>query len=122
MENWPSVVPSKAIMPYNQEERMYVVVEENDIGTPKTRSRSSGVNTIHTFSLRLSHTEFEFLKSWVRLNLRNGTLPFNFPDPREKDGTIIPVRLMIERGGWHSNFTWTYETITITLSMEQLNG
>lgn len=120
IETWLSSINSKGEYPYTPEQRAYYVVEENDIGTPRTRSRSTKVNTIHNFKIRFTHEEWEQLKAWVQYNLANGTLPFNFPHPAT--GNYEPMRFTIEQGQWYSSFVWTFDHVSVVFRLEQLNG
>lgn len=119
-ETWPSSVNTKGIMPYTQTPKAYLVVEDNDVGTPNVRSRSTGVNMVHRFKLRFTKDEWELLRNWVQYNLANGALPFYFPHP--KTGVSTLMRFMVEQTNqnWFANMVWTYDFVTVELLLEEV--
>lgn len=123
MERWLSSINARGLLPYTTETKAYYTSEPNDVGSAKIRLRSTGTNTIHRFSLTFTHDEWDHLKEWVKYNLANGVLPFEFPiqDPR-KNGQYMPVRFMVEKGNWYSNMQWNYEDVTVTFELEQQDG
>lgn len=119
-ETWPSSVNTKGIMPYTQTPKAYLVVEDNDVGTPNVRSRSTGVNMVHRFKLRFTKDEWELLSNWVQYNLANGALPFYFPHPTTGVSTLM--RFMVEQTNqnWFANMVWTYDFVTVELLLEEV--
>lgn len=119
-ETWPNSVNTKGIMPYTPTPKSYLVVEENDVGTPNVRSRSTGVNMVHRFKLRFDKTEWELIRSWVQYNLANGALPFYFPHPITGVSTLM--RFMVEEmnQNWFVNLNWQFDYVMIETLMEEV--
>jgi len=119
-ETWPQSVNTKGIMPYTQTPKAYLVVEENDVGTPNVRSRSTGVNMVHRFKLKFSKPEWELIRLFVQYNLANGALPFYFPHPT--DGDLTLMRFMVEEmnGNWFVNMSWQFDYVMVEVVMEEV--
>ena len=119
-ENWLSSVNTKGIMPYTQTPKAYLVVEENDIGTPNVRNRSTGVNIVHRFKMKFTKTEWGLLRNWVQYNLANGALPFYFPHPITGVSTLM--RFMIEEmgGNWFVNMNWQFDYVMAEFVLEEV--
>lgn len=119
-ETWPQTVNTKGIMPYTPTPKAYLVVEENDVGTPNVRSRSTGVNMVHRFKLKFTKTEWDLIRLWVQYNLANGVLPFYFPHPITKQQTLM--RFMVEEmnQNWFVNLNWQYDYVMIEVVMEEV--
>lgn len=119
-ETWPDSVNTKGIMPYTQTPKAYLVVEDNDVGTPNVRNRSTGVNMVHRFKLKFDKTEWELIRQWVQYNLANGALPFYFPHPVTGESTLM--RFMIEEmnQNWFVNLVWQYDYVMIETLMEEV--
>lgn len=119
-ETWPSTVNTKGIMPYTPTPKAYLVVEENDVGTPNVRNRSTGVNMVHRFKLKFDKTEWSLLSAWVQYNLANGALPFYFPHP--VTGETKLMRFMVEQmnQNWYVNLNWQYDYVMVEVLMEEV--
>lgn len=119
-ETWPSTVNTKGIMPYTQTPKSYLVVEDNDVGTPNVRNRSTGVNIVHRFKLKFSKSEWNLLKLWVQYNLANGALPFYFPHPITGVSTLM--RFMVEEmnQNWFVNLNWQFDYVMVEVVMEEV--
>lgn len=119
-ETWPQTVNTKGIMPYTQTPKSYLVVEENDVGTPNVRSRSTGVNMVHRFKLKFDKTEWDLIRLWVQYNLANGALPFYFPHPVTGQSTLM--RFMVEEmnQNWFVNLNWQYDYVMVEVVMEEV--
>ena len=122
-ETWPSTVNTKGIMPYTQTPKAYLVVEENDVGTPNVRNRSTGVNMVHRFKLKFTQQEWNLLRLWVQYNLANGALPFYFPHPISGVSTLMRFSLEDMNKNWFMSMQWQYDYIMVEFVMEEvLNG
>lgn len=118
--NWPANVNKDVAHPYNYSEGSTIIIEDNDVGTPKTRQRSTGVPKYHTFDMVFKRSEFNTLSQWVRFNLKGGAETFMFPQPYSYPEVYVEMRLMItEDGGWFSNYRVQADEIAITLRMEE---
>jgi len=119
-ETWPQSVNTKGIMPYTATPKSYLVVEENDVGTPNVRSRSTGVNMVHRFKLKFNKTEWDLISAWVQYNLANGALPFYFPHPVTGVSTLM--RFMVEQmnNNWFVNLNWQCDYVIIEVLMEEV--
>jgi hypothetical protein len=115
--NWPANVNNVRYKPYQVSEGPTIITDENDVGTPKSRQRTTGVPQYHTFDMWFTQEEFETLKAWVRFNIRGGALTFNFP--AGIDGTLAEMRLIVSDSGWYSGFELLGIYIKITLTMEK---
>ena len=120
IETWPSTVNTKGIMPYSAIPKSYLLVEENDVGTPNVRNRATGVNMVHRFKLKFSKTEWNLLQLWVQYNLANGALPFYFPHPITGASTLM--RFMVEEmnNNWFVNMSWQYDYVMVEVVMEEV--
>jgi hypothetical protein len=114
----PSLVNHECLEPYNYREGSTIIVEDTDVGSPKTRQRSTDVLKCHTFDMEFTLGEWEILKSFVRFNLRGGALTFEFPIPNTR--YIGEMRLIVnEESGWFTSFKQYADTVKITISMEE---
>ena len=118
--NWHPEINSKRLLPYNYSEASTIISEENDIGTAKTRQRTTGVVKYHTFDMMFTSAEWELLKNWVRLNIRGGALPFYFKS--DICGNMDIMRLVTGES-WFTNYRLirgkAENFVKITLQMEQ---
>lgn len=119
-ETWLNSVNTRAILPYIQKPKAYLVIEDNDIGTPNVRNRSTAVNTFHQFKMRFDKEEWQVLKYWVQYNLANAALPFYFPHP--ETGQSVLMRFAVEEmnGNWFNNMSWTFDFVTIETIMQEV--
>lgn len=76
---WPLVNNSRGIMPFKSEPVASYVIDENSIGAPNIRSRTTKLRTFHTFYMIFTDAEFVTLKNWVHTQLQDGILEFKFP-------------------------------------------
>ena len=76
---WPLVNNSRGIMPFKSEPVASYVMDENSIGAPNIRSRTTKLRTFHTFYMIFTDAEFVTLKNWVHTQLQDGILEFKFP-------------------------------------------
>lgn len=120
IENWPATVNTDGIMPYSQTPKAYLVVEENDVGTPNVRNRSTAVNMIHRFKLMFTKKEYELIRLWIQYNLANGALPFMFPDPATKE--MKKMRFMLEEMGnnWFASMDWQFDYVKVEIVLQEL--
>lgn len=119
-ETWPSSVNTKGIMPYTPTPKSYLVIEDNDVGTPNVRNRSTSVNMVHRFKLKFNKTEWSLISAWVQYNLANGALPFYFPHPVTGVSTLM--RFMVEQmnSNWYVNLNWQYDYVMVEVLMEEV--
>ncbi|MDR2426476.1 MAG: hypothetical protein LBD46_04780 [Endomicrobium sp.] len=116
-QNWPAGVNQNAMHPRGYREGSTIIVEENDIGSPKTRQRTTGVPKYHNFDMAFAPAEWNLLTQWVRFNLKGGAETFMFPSPQT--GQIVEMRLIVNESGWFSNYRDSAEERVITLNLEE---
>jgi hypothetical protein len=117
--NWALNVNKDVMHPYSYNEASTIITEENDVGTPKTRQRSTGVPKFHTFDMAFTRNEFDTLSQWVRFNLRGGAETFMFLRPYYSPEVYVEMRLIITEGGWFQNYRVIDDEIRITLKLEE---
>jgi nucleoside-triphosphatase THEP1 len=118
IQSWPSLVNHECLEPYSYREGSGIITEDNDVGSPKTRQRSTDVLKYHTFDMEFTIEEWDILKSWVRFNIRGGVLTFEFPIPSTRN--IGEMRLIVnEESGWLKSFKQYADRVKITVSMEE---
>lgn len=116
-QNWPAGVNQDVMYPRGYREGSTIITEENDVGTPKTRQRTTGVAKYHTFDMAFSSTEWDLLRQWVRFNLNGGAETFMFPSPQT--GQLVEMRLIVNEEGWFTNYRDSYDEKVITLNLEE---
>lgn len=76
---WPLPNNSRGLMPFTNEPVATYVMDENTIGAPNIRSRTTKLRHFHTFYMIFTDAEFETVKNWVHTQLHDGILEFKFP-------------------------------------------
>jgi hypothetical protein len=118
IQSWPSLVNHECLEPYVYREGSTIITEESDVGSPKTRQRSTDALKYHTFGMEFTLGEWDILKSWVRFNIRGGALTFEFPIPTTR--YIGEMGLIVsEESGWFTSFKQYGDSVKITISMEE---
>ena len=119
-ETWLNSINTRVILPYTQKPRAYLVVENNDVGTPNVRNRSTAVNMFHQFKMRFDKEEWQILTQWVQYNLANAALPFYFPNPVTGQSTLMRFAVEEMNNNWFNNLSWTFDFVTIETIMQEV--
>lgn len=75
---WP-LANSRGLMPFTNTPIANYAIDENSIGAPNIRSRTTKLRIFHTFYMVFTDDEFTALKNWVHSSLQDGILEFKFP-------------------------------------------
>lgn len=126
LEYYPQDLPSRGILPFAPENIMPIIADENDVGIPAIRARSTTPRKLFTFQLEFTQGEWDAFLVWVRYNLNNGIAYFYFPQPDNwsaDTNTWEIMRFCIEKmnNSVYSNLEWTDNNIRITTMMERIN-
>lgn len=124
-DNWPLTSNAHGCEPFTETVVPSLVIEENDVGAPNMRNRTTAPRIFHTFTMYFNDTEWETVKYFVRANLKNGIESFKFPkvDEYTSDTTQwVEYRFALEMtgGAWYSNYTHNYNLHTVTFTLELL--
>lgn len=121
------VLPNNArgLEPFTESVLPSVVIEDNDVGIPNIRNRSTHQRVFHSFDMVFTENEWYALKYWVQANLKNGIEPFRFPrvDDYTSDQTQwVDYRFALEMtdGAWYSDYEHNYNRISVRFTLELL--
>ena len=122
---WILTNNAHGLEPFSEMVMPSIVIEENDVGVPNIRNRSTHERIFHTFDMIFTDSEWETLKYWVKVNLKNGIEPFKFPKVDEytaDQNQWVDYRFAIEMmgGAWYSNYKHSYNLHKLTFVLELL--
>lgn len=96
------------LMPYTDSLQGAFAIDENDVGTPNVRLRSTKPRRFLSLGFNVSNANWSDFESWRKYTILQGALPFNIPDPQnfqpDDPQTWIIVRFAIEQ---MDNACWT---------------
>jgi len=82
---WPSTLPQCPILQSFSEERQLNTIAFNpDVGTPKTRRRSTAVSTLTGVGFKFTTAQRATFNTFFETTLADGTLPFTWAHPITK--------------------------------------
>lgn len=125
VETWCLPNNARGREPFSESVLPSLVIDENDVGVPNIRNRSTHQRIFHTFTMIFDDAEWAALKYWVRYNLKNGIEEFKFPrvDNYTADQNLWELyRFALEMtdGAWYSNYEHDYNRHKVTLTLELL--
>lgn len=129
---WPLTSNFTGKMPYTPTKVLPVVMDENDIGAPNVRPRSTRARKYHTMSFVFSRirpdadtqSEWELINSWIENNLAMGSQPFYFPVPGQTDyNNQMLVRFALDKMGnnWFNSINFQPRYAKVEFVLEELN-
>ena len=105
--DWP-FPNERFMMPFTEIERGNFAIDENDVGTPNVRLRSTRPRRFITMRWNISAGDWPEFQQWRRYAILQGALPFNIPDPQnyfpDDANTWLNVRFAVEQ---MDNACWT---------------
>lgn len=120
--DWP--FPNERFMnPYSKIIQGQFAIDENDVGAPNVRQRSTTARRFLYLRFNISNGNWGQFEQWLAYSILHGALPFNIPDPQnyqpDDAGTWLKVRFAIEQmdNAVYSSMEWnvlqgyTLETI-----------
>ena len=78
-ERWILPNNARGREPFSETIVPSIVIDNNDVGVPNIRQRSSHQRVFHTFTMIFNDIEWDILRKFVQINLLNGSKPFLFP-------------------------------------------
>ena len=111
--------------PFSESILPALVIDENDVGVPNIRNRSTHQRIFHTFTMIFNDDEWADLKYWVRYNLQNGIGEFRFPrvDNYTSDQSqweLYRFALEMTDGGWYSSYEHSRNRHKVVFTLELL--
>lgn len=120
MDNWPVSLQQKLeaagfqYVPGNTR-----IASEMDVGPKKVRSRFTDGIDLYQCQVTLDFDEIQTFKTFYKVTLNNGTLPFLFTDPLEEAEAVFrfspeqdPVIRPLGRGGRKYTLSMQWERLT----------
>ena len=121
------ILPNNAhgLEPFTESVLPSIIVDDNDIGAPNIRNRSTHQRVFHSFDMVFTESEWDTLKYWVRVNLKNGIEPFKFPPVNNYTSTQadwVDYRFALEMtdNAWYSDYEHSYNRISVRFTLELL--
>lgn len=124
---WPLPNNSRGLMPFTPQVISNYAIDDNDIGAPNIRPRSTKVRVFHTFYMAFTDDEWETVKSWVHSSLHDGIKVFQFPQADNWTSDISKwknYRFAIEQmnNSWYDSITTDYNFVKVRFVLELMNG
>ncbi len=122
---WVLANNAHGLEPFTESVLPSVIIEDNDVGVPNIRNRSTHQRVFHSFDMVFTETEWETVKAWVRANLKNGIEPFRFPPVNNytsNQANWVDYRFALEMtdGAWYSDYEHSYNRISVRFTLELL--
>lgn len=125
LSDWP-FPNERFLMPYNETVQGAFAVDENDVGTPNVRLRSTRPRRFLSLGFNISNGNWAQFENWRRYSILQGALPFNVPDPQnfrpDNPDTWIIVRFVVEQmdSACWSEQVWNQNGYTMRTILEVL--
>ncbi len=125
LSDWP-FPNERFLMSYNETVQGAFAIDENDVGTPNVRLRSTRPRRFLSLGFNISNGKWAQFENWRRYSILQGALPFNVPDPQnfqpDNPDTWIIVRFVIEQmdNACWSEQVWNQNGYTMRTILEVL--
>lgn len=120
ISTWPTTLPKELLQDnYSQTPLQTFAKTDIDEGVLKIRLRENIGRTRFTGNMVFTKTEYSIFKQFFITTLRNGALPFLFPNPHNINNDIR-VRFVIERTPFTVRFNGDTDDLRLTLNLEKL--
>lgn len=98
--DWP-FPNERFLMPFTEQSRAQIAIDENDVGTPNVRLRSTRPRRFITMQFNINQGDWAQFEQWRKFTILQGVLPFNIPDPQNyfpaDANTWLPVRFALDQ-------------------------
>lgn len=124
---WPLVNNSRGLMPFTPQTVANYVIDDNDIGVPNIRPRTTKTRTFHAFYMAFTNEEWETVRQWVHAALHDGIEDFMFPraDNWTPDQSQwVKYRFAIEQmsnQNWYDSIQTAYNYVRVRFVLELLS-
>ena len=125
IETWILTDNAHGLEPFTESILPNVVIENNDVGVPNVRNRTTHQRIFHSFDMLFTEAEWATLKYWVTTTMHNGIDSFLFPrvDAYTSDTSQwVEYRFALEMtdGAWYSDYEHNYNRISVRFTLELL--
>lgn len=98
--DWP--FPNERFLtPYTETIKGDFAIDENDVGMPNVRLRSTRPRRFLTLGFNIPIPQWNTFEQWRKYTILQGALPFNIPDPNnfqpDDPSTWLTVRFAIDQ-------------------------
>lgn len=125
-ERWILPNNARGREPFSESIVPSIVIDDNDVGVPNIRARSSHQRVFHTFTMIFNDIEWDLVRKFVQINLLNGTRPFLFPQVDDytdvqEDWKLYRFALEMTDMSWYSNYEHGYNRHKVSFTLELLS-
>ena len=125
-ERWILPNNARGREPFSETIVPSIVIDDNDVGVPNIRARSSHQRVFHTFTMIFNDIEWDLVRKFVQINLLNGTRPFLFPQVDDytdvqEDWKLYRFALEMTDMSWYSNYEHGYNRHKVSFTLELLS-
>ena len=125
-ERWILPNNARGREPFSETIVPSIVIDDNDVGVPNIRARSSHQRVFHTFTMIFNDIEWDLVRKFVQINLLNGTRPFLFPQVDDytdvqDDWKLYRFALEMTDMSWYSNYEHGYNRHKVSFTLELLS-
>lgn len=107
LSDWP-FAGERFLAPYNDKSQGQFAIDDNDVGTPNVRLRSTRARRFLELGFFIGNSDWGEFEQWRKFTILQGALPFNIPDPQNFNpgdpNTWLVVRFAVEQ---MDNACWT---------------